>query len=47
MIQCAEHGGWYWYHNRKQVYGPSGWPDLVMLRPPEMVAVELKAKGGT
>lgn len=43
----AKECGWLLYHTYRSVRSPSGFPDLVLLRPPNALFVELKRLGRT
>lgn len=43
--QLATHCGWLWYHNADSRRSPSGLPDLILLKPPQLLFIELKKLG--
>lgn len=43
--QLATHCGWIWYHNADSRRAPSGLPDLILMKPPVLLFVELKKLG--
>ena len=46
IIDVAEMNGWYVYHNYDSRRSAAGWPDLVLLRPPRLIAAEVKTAKG-
>jgi len=46
ILDCATANGWWSYHTRNSRGSNAGWPDLVMLRAPEAIFVELKREDG-
>lgn len=47
VIQLAKQLGWEWYHTRYSIGSRSGFPDLVLWRPPDrLIFAELKRAGG-
>lgn len=46
IIAAAEQYGWLWYHSTDSRRDPAGWPDLVLVKPPRVLFVELKSTGG-
>ena len=44
--QAARHGGWLCYHTYDSRLSEPGFPDLVLVRPPELLFVELKSDRG-
>lgn len=42
----AELRGWRWHHQHYSKRSPAGWPDLVLVRGPRLVAAELKSERG-
>lgn len=46
IVEAAELGGWLWYHVPDSRRAPAGFPDLVLLRPPELLLIECKAAKG-
>lgn len=46
VIQWARLNGWMHYHTHDSRRSPEGFPDLVLVRPPEIVYVELKSEKG-
>lgn len=45
--QAAASAGWLYYHTYDSRKSPSGFPDLVLVRPPDVLFVELKTQNGT
>jgi len=45
IIDWAKLNGWEHYHTHNSRRSPSGFPDLVLVRPPEIIYAELKAHG--
>jgi hypothetical protein len=37
--------GWRYYHTWNSLHSPAGFPDLVLVRPPRVLFVELKVRG--
>ena len=46
VIAVAKRGGWWCYHTRDSRHSPSGFPDLVLIRPPWVLYAELKKQDG-
>lgn len=46
VLQVAKINKWLVYHTHDSRFSESGWPDLVLLRPPRALFVELKAENG-
>ena len=46
IVQFATLHGWLTMHQLHSKGTTAGWPDLVMLRPPELIVVELKSERG-
>lgn len=50
LTEAARYGGWLYHHVQRSDYGRQmglrGFPDLVLLRGPEMFALEVKARRG-
>lgn len=46
VVDTASAFGWWSYHNRDSRGSNEGWPDLVLVRPPRFVLVELKTNKG-
>lgn len=44
IIDWAKLNGWMHYHTHNSQRSPSGFPDLVLVRPPEIIYAELKAE---
>lgn len=42
VVDLAKLRGWKIYHTHNSLHSPSGFPDLVMVRPPRLVFAELK-----
>jgi len=45
IIDWATLNGWLHYHTHDSRRSPSGFPDLVLVRAPEIIYAELKAEG--
>jgi len=43
VVKLAELLGWRWYHTHDSRRSPAGFPDLVLLRRPRVIFLELKA----
>lgn len=46
VIELAQLAGWRIYHTWSSLHSPSGFPDLVCVRPPRIVMIELKSERG-
>ena len=46
IVEAAQLAGWLCYHTRDSRGSAAGFPDLVLVRPPEMLFLELKGPGG-
>lgn len=46
VVDYATARGWRHYHTHDSRRSPAGFPDLILVRPPRLVAVELKAQDG-
>ncbi len=46
VLEYAHLWGWWTHHHYDSRRSTPGWPDLVLLRPPELVIVELKSDTG-
>jgi len=46
VIAMAERFGWRWHHETDSRRTNAGWPDLVLVKPPALIVVELKAQKG-
>lgn len=46
VCDLAELRGWRWHHQHYSKRSPAGWPDLVLVRGPRLVAAELKSERG-
>jgi len=46
VVNIALTNGWWQYHNPDSRRSASGWPDLTLIREPEIIFVELKAEKG-
>lgn len=46
IIGAADLGGWMVFHDNDSRRNRAGFPDLVLLRPPELIFVELKSARG-
>jgi VRR-NUC domain len=44
VTDYAELMGWHWWHTLRSEGSPKGWPDLVLIRRPRIVFVELKGQ---
>lgn len=44
--QLARRLGWMEYHTYRSTKSPAGFPDLVLVRPPRLIFVELKTEKG-
>jgi hypothetical protein len=44
VVRYAELMGWHWWHTLRSEGSPKGWPDLVLIRRPRIVFVELKGQ---
>lgn len=44
VVQAAELLGWRCYWTWNSLHSPKGWPDLVLIRRPRIVFLELKAE---
>ena len=42
VVRTAESLGWWYYHTYDSRRCPAGWPDLVLIKPPVCIFVELK-----
>jgi hypothetical protein len=42
VTELAEKTGWLFYHTYRSDRSPAGFPDLVLVRPPRLLFVELK-----
>lgn len=42
VINDAQLGGWKHFHAYSSKRSPAGWPDLALLRPPDLIFAELK-----
>jgi hypothetical protein len=47
VVQLARLHGWLMYHTHDSRHSPEGFPDLVLVRPPDLLFVELKTATGT
>ncbi len=45
VTDLAKLRGWKWYHTHDSRRSQSGWPDLVLIRPPRLLIRELKREG--
>ncbi len=46
VIDAARVGGWRWYHTHDSRRSAPGFPDVVLVRAPELLFVELKSERG-
>lgn len=46
VIEAATYLGWAHFHPHDMRRSDSGWPDLVLVKPPRIVFAELKAENG-
>lgn len=46
VVHLAKLGGWWLFHPHDSTRSTPGWPDLVLLRPPSALFVELKTDQG-
>lgn len=46
VLELASYGRWLTYHPHDSRHSTPGWPDLALVRPPELVMVELKTDVG-
>lgn len=46
VLELAGYYRWGWYHTYDSRRSAPGWPDLVLVRPPEIIYVELKTNRG-
>ena len=46
VTQLATLLGWWCYHTWDSRHSQRGFPDLVLVRPPDLLCVELKRRGG-
>lgn len=46
VVELAEFCGWRVYHTYDSRRSHPGWPDLVLVRPPELIIAELKTDKG-
>jgi ribosomal protein L37E len=46
VLDLARRGGWRSYHTFDSRRSSAGFPDLVLVRPPELIFVEVKAEKG-
>lgn len=46
VVDTAQAYGWWVHHHFDSRRSTAGWPDLVLLRPPEAIFVELKTDAG-
>lgn len=46
LVEYAHLRGWWIYHTHDSRRSQPGWPDLVLLRPPEALFVEVKSASG-
>ena len=46
VVRWAKRGGWLVYHTRDSRGSTAGFPDLVLVKPPRVLFVELKRIGG-
>lgn len=46
VIDMATVNGWWHHHDYDSRRSTPGWPDLTLIRPPQLLFVELKKEGG-
>ena len=46
VIDIAERFGWYVYHTHDSRRSQKGWPDIVAVKPPRVLFIELKTARG-
>jgi hypothetical protein len=46
IVEAARVCGWRVYHTHDSRHSPAGFPDLVLVRPPQLLFVELKSARG-
>lgn len=46
VVDLAGLTGWLVYHTHDSRHSAQGWPDLVLVRPPELIFAELKTETG-
>lgn len=46
VIELAETFGWRWHHETDSRWSRAGLPDLILVRPPRVIFVELKKEDG-
>lgn len=46
VVQQAELKGWWWWHDNFSRRNKPGLPDLILVRPPRLLFVELKKQNG-
>lgn len=46
VCDLADLRGWMWHHQHYSKRSPAGWPDLVLVRGPRLIAAELKSERG-
>lgn len=46
IVEVARYTGWYVHHHYDSRRSEPGWPDLVLLKPPRALFVELKTETG-
>lgn len=46
VLRYALWGHWEYQHTFDSRFGPRGFPDLILIRPPELIAAELKTNRG-
>lgn len=46
VVQLAHYSGWKVFHPRIMQLSEPGWPDLVLVRPPQVLFIELKSATG-
>jgi VRR-NUC domain len=44
VTDYAEMLGWHWWHTLRSEGSPKGWPDLVLIKRPRIVFLEIKAQ---
>ncbi len=45
IVQTAQLHGWYWFHDTDSRRNNAGLPDLILIKPPRVLFVEVKGDG--